>query len=214
MPPEGKGGEILTCILPACQRCGRHLFPHGSEEANGGDGRGKKRPFLWISSLCMAHQGISPPAQGVPPHPHRRALQRGLRQGAEPGRRQPPPPGNAEQISSRWDRGHVPLLTGQPALRCLLLLLFAPAPSISALQARTGSVSRKAAGNPPLFSTPPQTLWSCGHASRAVTFVLLGLALKCFGDLQGTCQLQDSVPILASGCLGTSRGGVAPPAVP
>lgn len=61
---------------------------------------------------------------------------------------------------------------------------------------------------------PPQTLWSCGHASRAVTFVLLGLALKCFGDLQGTCQLQDSVPILASGCLGTSRGGAAPPAVP
>lgn len=149
MPPEGKGGEILTCILPACQRCSRHLFPHGSEEANGGGGRGKKRPFLWISSLCMAHQGISPPAQGAPPHPHRRALQRGLRQGAEPGRRQPPPPGNAEQISSRWDRGHVPLLAGQPALRCLLLLLFPPAPSISALQARPGSVSRKAAGNPP-----------------------------------------------------------------
>lgn len=53
----------------------------------------------------------------------------------------------------------------------------------------------------PLFITPPQTSWSCGHASRAVTFVLLGLALKCFGDLQGTCQLQDSVPILASGSL-------------
>lgn len=154
----------MTCILPASQRYGRHLFPMSrSEEANGGGGRGRKRPFLWVSSFCMACQGISPPARGAPPHsPHPcpRALQWGLRQGAEPGRRQPPPPGNAEQISSRWDRGHVPLLAGRPALHCLLLL--APAPSISALRARTGFISRKATGNPPSSAPLPKP---CGLAA-------------------------------------------------
>jgi len=158
VPPVRKGGEIVTGILPACL-VGIFSPTSCSEEASWGGGRGRKRPFLWVSSLCMACQGVFPPAPGAPPHPprpHPHALRQGLRRGVEPERRQPLPQGNAEQISSRWDRGHAPLLAGWLALHRLLLLLLAPAPSISVLPARTGSVSRKAAGNPPCSAPLPK----------------------------------------------------------
>lgn len=110
----------MTYFLRTCQSCSGHLFPdvppRGSQT---GGGRGRRRHFF-SSSPSAISQGISAP--GPIPVP----CSGGCR-----GEWQLTPLGNAEQISSRWGRGHAQLFVARPLLLFLLLLFLAGAQSIS-----------------------------------------------------------------------------------
>lgn len=166
MPPVEKGGEIMTCITPAARgRVGISSPTSCSEEANGGGGRGRKRPFLWVSSLCMACQDTSPPLclRGSPsvPSPPSPCPAAGAAAGS--GAQATAAASAGECRTNLFQMGQGPRsapcgVAGSP-------LPPSPphhAPTIPVLWARTGSISRKTAGNPPSSAPLPK---NCGLAA-------------------------------------------------
>lgn len=209
----------MTCILPACWRYGRHLFLHVPHRGSQQGLWERKENTLSLGLLPLhgltGHLPALPPAQGSPSLPSPPSLCPAAGAAAGSGAWATATASTRECRTNLFQMGQGPRSAPRGAAASPPPPPPPPHPCSKHLCAlgQDGLRFQESRWKSSLFSIPPQTLWSCGYASWAVTFVFLGLALKCFGDLQGMCQLQDSVPILASGCLGMSRGGAAPPIV-
>lgn len=169
----------MTCITPAARgRVGISSPTSCSEEANGGGGRGRKRPFLWVSSLCMACQDTSPPPlpEGLPLSPLTP-----IPMPCSGGCGRERSPGDGSRLCRGMQNKSLPDGTG--ATLCSLRggwlstasFSSSPCSNHPCALGQDGLHFQENSWKSPLFSTPPQELWSCSHSSWAVTFVLLGL---------------------------------------
>lgn len=151
-------------------------------EANGGGGRGRKRPFLWVSSLCMAFQGMSPTLpEGLPLTPIPVPCSRGCVRKQSRG----------DSSHLHWGMQNKSFPDAIGATFRFLQGGWLSTASFSSLLLQASPCSRPGWASfarkhleMPSLQPPSPNLWSCSHASQALTFVLLGLALKCFGDPQ------------------------------